>query len=332
MILAAGFGTRMHPLTLNKPKSLIPVVNRPSIEYSLALLRCAGVREVGVNLHYLGEQIRTELGDGAKFGVSIFYSNEEKILGTGGAVMRMKPFLGRESFFLLNADVVCGVNLKQVLQFHRSLGAAATMVVRPLPPKSSFSRLGIDKAGHLVSYKNERKKAQGFVQEYMFCGVHVLDPVVFDFLPQKGFSCINNDGYTAMLRRGMIIGGYVYKGPWFDLGTPVRYLDANCSLVSGRACVPQFDPFFHTSFPNAVLVADTVEIEQDVELGPEVVIGKGCRIKQGSRISHSVLWPHTMIAKNSLLDYSIVAGKNILNVQLPKYMKFRDSEFSTVAK
>jgi NDP-sugar pyrophosphorylase family protein len=311
MVLSAGLGTRLRPLTNLLPKPLVPVANRPLITYTLALLEKAGVRKVAVNLHHLGEKIREEIKDGADWGLQITYSPEDPILGTGGGVMRMRAFLEGERFFLLNGDVLSGVDLQDVLRFHTERGAAATMVVGPLPPGATYTPLLMDTEGWLVELKDAKRKPVGETRQVMFLGIHVLESQVFDFLPDEGFSCINNQAYTAMIKKGLDVAAYFHGGFWYDLGTPATYLAANLSLLSGRVRPPQLDPLEGAS-PEGVLLGKDVRLGRGVELGPEVAVGDGCVIGDDAKISRSVIWAGEEIAPGVSLDQKIVAGERVL--------------------
>ena len=309
MVLAAGFGTRLRPLTEELPKPLVPVANHPLIAWSLALLASAGVERVAVNLHHLGAAIEQALGDGSSFGLRIIYSPEDPILGTGGGVARMRPFLEDGTFFLVNGDVLCGVDLEAVLRFHRAQRAVSTMVVRPYPPGARFTPLEMDEAGWMVGFKGARRPPRGRTRPVMFCGVHVIEPVVFDYLPREGFSCINDHAVCRMIEDGRDVAAWLEAGPWYDLGTPAAYLQANRDLAAGRVCLDQLAPG-GTLRPDAVLLDEDVTVETGVQLGPEVVCGADCAIGAGARVSRSVLWPGARIAPGERLDQMIVSPRH----------------------
>jgi NDP-sugar pyrophosphorylase family protein len=311
MVLSAGLGTRLRPLTNLLPKPLVPVANRPLLAYTLALLEKAGVRQVAVNLHHLGEKIREVVKDGADWGLQITYSPEDPILGTGGGVMRMRAFLEGERFFLLNGDVLSGVDLQDVLRFHTERGAAATMVVGPLPPGATYTPLQMDAVGWLVELKDARRKPAGETRQVMFLGIHILEPRVFEFLPEEGFSCINNQAYTTMIKNGLDVAAYFHGGFWFDLGTPASYLAANLSLLSGRVRPPQLDPL-EGAEPEGVLLGRGVRLGAGARLGPEVAVGDNCVIGDGAQVSRSVIWAGEEIAPGVSLDRKIVAGEQVL--------------------
>ncbi len=314
MVLAAGFGTRLQPLTNLLPKPLVPVLNRPLIAYLLDLLKKAGVRDVAINQHHHAQKIPEVLGDGSAFDMKIRYSMEEEILGTGGGIVQQRAFLEQGTFLLINGDILSGVDLRALLNFHRQHRAVATMLVRPIPPGADYTPLGIDQEGWLVQFKNSERKAQGPVRPVMFCGVHVLEPQVFDFLPAEGFACINNQAYTAMLDQGLDVAAYLDQGAWFDLGTPASYLAANRAILSGRACLPQLQVLDLADREKKVMIGSGVQLGQSVELGPEVILGDGCVVGDGARIARSVLWPGVKVAPGTNLDSAILTEADLVEV------------------
>ena len=305
MVLAAGFGARLRPLTDLMPKPLMPVANRPLIHYTLTLLSNYGVREVIVNVHHHAAMIEQTLG-AAQCGVRLQYSREEVILGTGGGVVRARPFFNEETFFLFNGDMLTGVDLAALLQFHKRQGAVATMVVRSLSAGAGYTPLAYDEAGFVVDFKGVHRPAQGAVRTCMFVGVHVLSPVIFEFLPSDGFACINDIGYVGMLRKGLPVAAFVDQGAWFDTGTSATYLGANRAILSGRARFSQM-PSPALQGNSGVLVGQDVFVDDEVRLGPEVAIGDRCRIGKGATVARSVLWPGVEIKPEAQIESSIVA-------------------------
>jgi NDP-sugar pyrophosphorylase family protein len=237
MILAAGMGTRLRPLTNKTPKSLILVNERPLIHYQIALLRHYGVTEIAVNLHHLGSLIESELGDGNSLGVRITYSMEDEILGTGGGIKKMTPFFEGNDFWIVNADVLIDCNLEDLSKQHQKHKALATMVLRNHPDRAhstlSSTALFMNKkkkiykslsAGELCSEDNP----------YLFTGVHLVNPELLKRLPH-GPSCIFKDAYRGAIEEKKPIYAYPYDGYWADLGTMESYQQAERDLSEGHA-------------------------------------------------------------------------------------------------
>jgi NDP-sugar pyrophosphorylase family protein len=220
MILAAGKGTRLRPLTDSTPKPLVDVAGRPMIAFPLELLRRAGIYEVVINLHHLGDKIRVALGDGSAYGVRIVYSIEDPILDTGGAIEAAREFLCGGTFVVANADVVTDLDLRHVIEFHRQHDATVTMVLRPDPQAERKDDIGIDAA-----YRVRRFLGRDFHtprttgERFLFASVHVFEPRVFDYM-RPGVYSITRAIYPRLLAAGEPIYGYVHRGYWRVLDTP----------------------------------------------------------------------------------------------------------------
>jgi NDP-sugar pyrophosphorylase family protein len=228
MILAAGKGTRLRPLTESVPKPLVQVAGRPMIAFALQLLRQAGIQEVVVNLHYLGHQIRAALGDGSSYGVRLTYSEEDPILDTGGGIEAARAFLQDDTFVVVNADVVIDLRLRDVIDFHRRRSAMATLVLRPDPQAERRDDIGIDSSQHIRRFLGRTYEGAlpCTADRYLFASVHVFEPRVFDYM-QPGVYSITRDVYPRLLAAGEPIYGYVHSGYW-------RVLDTPHDLTSGR--------------------------------------------------------------------------------------------------
>lgn len=233
MILAAGLGTRLRPLTDTIPKPLIEVAGRPMIAYPLGLLRDAGITEVAINLHHLGAQIRDALGDGGAYGVRITYFNEDPILDTGGAIAAAREVLSAGPFVVLNADTITAIRLQEVIEFHRHRGATATLVLRADPEVQRYGALEIDAEARIRRILGAPKQLPSDVREplqaLMFAGIHVIEPRIFDYLPSGVYS-ITRATYPAMLAAGEPLYGFVHDGFW-------RVLDTPAGLEEGRRAV-----------------------------------------------------------------------------------------------
>jgi NDP-sugar pyrophosphorylase family protein len=232
MILAAGLGTRLRPLTDKVPKPLLPVAGLPLIAWNLLLLRQHGITEVIVNLHHLGEVIERELGDGSQFGLRLTYSREPVILGTGGGIKQAEPFFGEEPFLVLNGDTLLDLDLKLVARFHRDEGALATLVLREDPDVDRWGAVEMDGHRRVRSIAGRGRTADGPALRRMFAGVHVMHPRLLRDVPRGRASSII-DAYVAAIEHGEAILGYDMQGYWSDVGTPERYAQAQRDAEAG---------------------------------------------------------------------------------------------------
>lgn len=241
MILAAGLGTRLRPLTDRLPKPLLPVASRPMIEYTLAWLVSAGIRQVMINLHHHGDLIRNALGSGERFGAEISYSEEPTILGTGGGLKRVERFFADEPFLVINADILTAFDLNGVIHAHLAKRPLATLVVRRDPDVARYGALGIDESGRIRRFLGRGGESAAPLEDVMFTGIHVIDPRVLEALPPNVFSPIT-DAYITIVERGDPIRGLLTDAPWIDIGTPERYRDAERLVAEGLIPAPAGQP------------------------------------------------------------------------------------------
>jgi len=221
MILAAGYGTRLRPVTFTIPKPMIPICNRPLIGWAAESLHAYGIRDFVVNLHYLPEPIRRYLP--AAFSDAHFeFSFEPQILGTGGGLRKVRPSLEREEdFFLVNADTLQSPPFAALLRARREGNAVAALTLRHPPADDHFTPVYFEN-GRVTGF------GHGTGEPLMFSGSHLLSSRIFRYLPDKDFSSIVDEVYQPLLDGGReTIAAVVDDGPWFDIGTPRRYLSAS---------------------------------------------------------------------------------------------------------
>ena len=204
MVLAAGQGTRLRPLTEHTPKAMVPVAGRPMIEYSLLLLKRYGIRDIIINLHHLGDQIESYLGTGKQWGLQITYSKELELLDTGGGLLKAKPFLQDGTFIVINTDVLIDLSLSDLLAFHEKNRAVVTLVLRPDPLADQYGSMEIAGDGRINRFLQTRVATElsASTTKLMFTGVQVLEPRVFDYMAPadtlRKFST-TKDTYPRML-------------------------------------------------------------------------------------------------------------------------------------
>ena len=181
-----------------------------------------------INLHHLAEQIRENLGDGSSFGMSITYSFEPEILGTGGGIKKAEEFLSDSAFIVINSDILIDIDLSDALHFHKEKKSIATMVLRKDENVEKYGAIGIDNENRIRQFLNIIKSDEA-VTRLMFTGIHILEPKVFAYLPENG--CINRLAYPEMIKKGERVFGYVMDGYWRDLGTPEAFSSAKKELM-----------------------------------------------------------------------------------------------------
>ena len=330
MVLCAGFGTRLRPLTDKVPKPLVPLCGVPLLRYNFALLKNAGVREIVVNTHHLGEAME----EGARriareLSIDLHVSREEKhILGTGGGVRRAESLLGKGTFFLLNGDMIFDVDLAAALAAHRKAGAAATMVLAHYPRGATYGAVEVDADLNVRRIAGRGASPSPSLRKMHFTGVHVLEPELIARLPAEGESDINRTAYVRLIHDGGKVHGFVQNGYWGDLGAPRSLLRAHLDVLEGRVPLlrfrPDADPFASCEerapgvfvHPEAVvdgsvsgraLIHAGARIEAGATVGPGAMIGAGARVDPGARVERAVVWAGTHVAAGERVIDQIAA-------------------------
>lgn len=296
LVLAAGLGTRLRPLTEHVPKPLLPVAGVPILGHTLAQLAAIGCEAAAVNLHHLGDQIRNRFGD-SHAGMPLLWSEEPDLLGTLGALHPLKDFFAAADLVLLvNGDSLCRWPFKRLVRQHLAGDAAATLLLTARPDPAGFGGgVGIDRAGNITSFRLGDPEQGEAARRHVFAGAHVFSP---DLLSRvgPGPSDVVRDLYIPMLSQGATIRAVVDAGSWHDMGTPQRFLEG--VLDWARASWPE-------------------RLWRRSWISPEASLGSGCRVRrssieagarigEGARVERSVLLPGARIGKGSVVREAIV--------------------------
>lgn len=338
MVLAAGLGTRLRPLTTALPKPAVPLCGVPPLRYTLARLSAAGVREVVVNTHWLPEAIHRAVGDPADLGLTVHFSHEDPILGTGGGLKKVEARFRDAPFLLVNGKLLFDADLEALVAFHEARGAVATMLLRPYPDGATYSPIEVDPEGRIRRFVG-RFEWDGPLEKTMFTGVHVLEPRVLDALPAGVEVCINQTAYPALIGQDAPVYGFVQRAGYFaEPSTPARYLAAVRDLLSGAVDLERFraggvDPFAGCEdrggrcfvdpaarvHPSARLtgplwIGPGAEVGEGSEVGPLVALEGGARVGPGARLTGTVVWPDTAVGREEILEGTIAAGDERVRV------------------
>jgi len=335
MIFAAGFGTRLKPLTEKLAKPSLPVVNIPLIFYSLQLLRSVGIREVIINLHHFPESIKKQLRRGRKLKMKITYSYEPKILGTGGGLKKAERFFQGESFVVINGDIICETNLRKAITFHNERDAIATMILREDKFAEKYGAISINEENRIQKFVDLISPAisDQKLKPYMFTGIHIFSPEIFEYIPPAIEVCINRYSYPKMIQNGEEVFGFVSKGFWSDLGTLESYFQTNMAIIKNPSLLSTFDPLAQYQYTpkrevdrvirmgknvnlreavkliDPVIIGDNCEIKKGSIVGPNVILGKGSIIEKNNHIKDSIFWKASKTTEGMTIQREIWAGK-----------------------
>lgn len=310
MLLCAGKGTRLAPLTDHLPKPLIPVLNRPMLLYNLLLLRSAGVCDVVINLHHLGDLIPAVLGDGADLELSITYQHEPELLGTGGGLQAAREFLSPSAraapCLVANGDSLVEADVTTALADHVRRDAVGTMVLfdHHDPERYGAVRTAADDRllgiGRVVGPDDSSAEV---VASRVFSGLSILSPGFFDAL-DPGFSCVVRTAWKRLIESGAAVYGAGMASRLHDCGTPDRLLAATHDLLDHPTAFAHAPRAPHhvsgaIGVIEPVLFGPDVTIGEGARVGPHVVLGPGVSVAPGVRISDSVVLPGASVTEDA---------------------------------
>lgn len=332
MVLAAGFGTRLHPLSDAYPKPMLPVANMPMIDYALHRLSVGDINEVVVNLHHLPEPIREHLKNKGPFAQEITLSEEPQILGTGGGIKAVREWVGDNTLCVTNGDTLLLTDIPQVIRAHEQSDALVTMVLIPETGQTRFSPVAVSGFGDVVDIGGALKK-EHYEKRGVFVGLHILAPEVFNHMPDRDHFCIIQDVYLPLMEKlPGSIGAHFVKGRFFDMGTPEDYLRSNIVMLTEHLHENSVltkglrhlgDRVFvgnnlrlgrNVSLVGPCIIGDNVKIEGGSEIGPATAVGSGAYIGAWARMHGCVICPKALIPGGGMHRESIFFDREVLSL------------------
>lgn len=325
MVLAAGVGSRLEPLTSQLPKPLVPVANLPVMEHILALLKKHGITEVVSNLHYLPEKIQEHFGDGQDFGMHLQLKMEKELSGDAGGVRACKEFFGGETFIVLMGDLLTDANLTRVIEEHKRKKALATIAIKEVEDVSQFGVAMTDDAGFITGFQ-EKPKAEEALSRYASTGIYVLEPQIFDHIPKEGVYGFGRQLFPTLVEKGLpVLGSKIDDCYWSDVGTIKQYRNSNFDAVHGLVKVslpPHTNPKVITDA--GASIAGDVDVQGYLLLGRNsrvaagatikgtVVIGHNCTIGEGAHLEDTVIWNDAKVGAGAQLTNCVVGNQCIV--------------------
>jgi len=325
MILAAGVGSRLDPLTRNVPKPLVPIVNRPVIEHIIDLLKKHGFDEIMVNLHYLGNVIQAHLGDGSKLGVSIAYSHEDKLWGDAGSVKRCEKFFTEgpnEPFLVVGGDDISDKDLTKLVKSHKEKRALATIGLSLVDDPSEYGIVLMNERNRITRFL-EKPKGEVIFSNTANTGVYVFDQSIFDYIPQGVFYGFGHNLFPLLLEQRKPLFGHLTSAYWRDVGNLKVYRDTHTDALAGRVMLNlpakecrkyvwmgqnvEIDPSAEIGYP--VFIGDNVRIEQGVQLLENTVIGNNCVVEIGATLKETIMWDGAVVQRHTQLERCVVGNK-----------------------
>jgi mannose-1-phosphate guanylyltransferase len=292
MILAAGLGTRLRPLTVSRPKVLMPVQNRPLLHWLLDYLRGAGAEAVILNAHHLSEVVAAHLAS-HDLGIPVQVRVERGLLGTGGGIRNVADFWDDRPFVVMNGDILSAIDLQGVIRGHLQRQAVATLVLTDEP---RFNQVQVGADGRILGFKNTPPESS-----LAFTGIQVLSPEVLDVIPPQGASSIIQS-YERLIADDKKVMAHVVRGEyWRELGEVTRYLAVHQEFSRfGKPPIPGL-----RAGPGAI-VHPSARVGKRVRLAGTVCIGAGCEVGEGAMVEESILWDRVKVGPGCSVRNSII--------------------------
>ncbi|MBC8136428.1 MAG: NDP-sugar synthase [Fibrella sp.] len=323
IIIAGGAGTRLRPLTYSRPKPLIPVVNRAFLEYQVALLKQHGMDEIIFCTNYMADKIQNHFGDGSKFGVSMRYAIEETPLGTAGAIKNAQNLTGRDTFVVLNGDVLTDFDLSEIIRFHKDNKAIVTLTLKDVPSPSPYGVIITDENGRVSEFREPSEATKKMLAanphveptgtDYINAGIYIMEPEALDQIPTGRPVSIERETYPRMLEQNKPIFAFHANGYWLDIGRPEQYRQATDAILNHEITVDVPGAWTERGY----WAEEGAVVDETAHIAPTVHIGKNARIGAGASIGgRSVIGPNCKVGNNAtltncILEDSVIIGDGV---------------------
>jgi mannose-1-phosphate guanylyltransferase len=321
MVMAAGLGKRLRPLTYEIPKPLVPVANRPIMEHILSRLAGDGFGEVVANLHWFPETIRDRFGDGSSLGIELTYSHEERLLGTAGGVRNVREFFGSEPFVVMAGDALTDIDLAELARAHAANDWIATLAVKRVTNTTEYGVVITGSEGRVEGFQEKPDPAEA-LSDLANCMIYVLEPEIFDHFPDAEEVDFALDVFPALLDGDLPFGVHVTDAYWNDVGSLPEYLQGNLDVLTGAVDVEPAGALVETAaaaglgsevrIEGTVLLGDGAEVGDGAHLDGPLVIGPGATIGAGARVRESVLLAGAEVPADGLLAGAIAGSAGAL--------------------
>jgi mannose-1-phosphate guanylyltransferase/phosphomannomutase len=325
VVMAGGEGTRLRPLTSNRPKPLVPILNKPCMQHSIELLKRAGITDIVVTLYYLADEIQGYFGDGSDLGVNLIYTIEDTPLGTAGSVKKAEEFLKDDTFIIVSGDALTDMDVEKALAYHREKQSVATLVLQHVDNPLEFGVVITDDEGRIRRFLEKPSWGEVF-SDTVNTGMYILEPSVFEYMqPEKSYDW-SQDIFPQLLSEEKPMFGYVMGEYWTDVGSLQQYRQAQYEMLGGKTTLPiegrreggdiwigegtEIDPSAQIVGP--VLIGKNCRINAGAHIGPETVIGDNCLVEEGAILQRAIIWDSNYIGKRTQLTGCTVCFRNTI--------------------
>ncbi len=312
VIIAGGLGTRLRPLTYNRPKPIVSVANKPFVLHQIELLKKYGITEIILNLHYLPKAMEMILGDGSDLGVKIHYSIEKNPLGTAGAVKNAEKYFDDEPMIVFNGDILTNIDIAHLVNFHKKKKAKVTIALTEVEDPTPYGLVITDDAGRVEKFL-EKPSWESVTTKDINAGIYVIDPSVFKDVPKGKAYSFERELFPKLLMNGERVFAMVSDSYWLDIGSPKKYMQAHKDILSGEALVN----IEGRHIKGNIIIDQNAVITPSAKLKGPLIIGRNVQIHDKAKISHfSVLGEKVVVGEGAYVEDCIMLrnskiGKNV---------------------
>lgn len=321
IIMAGGSGTRLRPMTCGRPKPIVPVMNRPVMEYTIELLKKHGITNIGITLQYLPEMIRDIFGDGKDFGVNLEYFIEDIPLGTAGSVKNAEEFLD-DTFVVISGDALTDVDLKSVINFHKKRKAIATLVLKEVDIPLEYGVVITNNEGRIIRFLEKPSWSEVF-SNTVNTGIYVLEPEVLSYFRKGEVFDFSKDLFPLLLKKRKSLYGYVTQDYWCDIGDVQSYVQSHFDILNGKVRIKLKEKEIMKGVfvgsgaeihPEAIIqgpvvIGENAKIGKGVKIEPYSVIGEDVIINNYCSIKRSIIWKNSIIGTKSHISGSVICHR-----------------------
>jgi mannose-1-phosphate guanylyltransferase len=318
MILAAGVGSRLDPITQHLPKPLVPVLNTPVIEHILCGLKQHGISEVIANTHYLAENLHSYFHENPVQGVNIHFLFESVLSGDAGGVRACKNFLSDDTFVVIMGDLITNADISGLVRAHKNKGAIATIGVKRVADVTRFGVVKRNEQGFIKEFQ-EKPQAHEAISNDISTGIYVLEPEVFKHIPESGVYGFGKQLFPSLVQKGLPVLGEDIHGFWSDIGTLDDLFAANMSALAGRImpwkayeCNSRKHP--GTKFVERFLLGSNCEMSEGGLIGPNAIVGNDCKIGKNVKMDNALIFPQSTIPSGLKIRNCIYAFNEVVPV------------------
>lgn len=301
VIMAGGEGTRLRPLTCNTPKPMMPILEKPVMQYTIELLKKYGITDIAVTLQYLPDEVIKYFGDGKDFDVNIRYFIEEFPLGTAGSVKNGENFLD-DTFIVISGDALTDIDLSRAIEFHRDKKSIATLVLKEVAVPLEYGVVVTDKEGRVTGFLEKPSWGEVF-SDKANTGIYILEPEIFSYYEKDQKFDFSNDLFPILLENHRPVYGFVEDGYWCDIGNIEQYMKCNFDILKGIVKVN----IKGDKYRDGIWIGDNCEISSVASIEAPVYIGSGCKI-----YSETEIGPYSIFGKSNIISTGTKVKRSIL--------------------